>query len=290
MTTMRDTLNWLPFKQVITYKLCLMMFKALNGLALQFKNAIRYLNCATQSFSNVQLTLQIWLNCITASYNNFWTSLHHQKKSPEVCVARTHGSMTHVFRRSDVYDVSKSVTVLLVLTAIVWRGDLLRKTCTGALTSRGMSSEMSSGWVDWFASTRYKGILALRVNACGKEEDQGITIFYHGWLPQVLWEQSRRHSAQNRRCCWTYLLVVISINFRQSAQTMSSRSCQQLQTSNRRWALGLHGCSKSAPLMSLRSSLRSLTCQYRLDKYRCHWRRPYITPLLIKTEHRQKVI
>ena len=46
-------------------------------------------------------------------------------------------------------------------------------------------------------------------------------------------------------------LVVISMNFRQSSQAMSSRSYQQLQTSSRRWTLGLHGCSKSAPLRSV---------------------------------------
>ena len=83
------------------------------------------------------------------------------------------------------------------------------------------------------------------------------------------------------RCCWTYLLAITWLSFQWIFANQPRRCHQghvsrfkQFNSSNRRCTLGLRGCSKSALLMSLLSSLRSATCQCRLDRYRCYCRRP----------------
>ena len=70
------------------------------------------------------------------------------------------------------------------------------------------------------------------------------------------------------------------MNFRQSAHTMSSRSYQQLQTSNRHWTLGLHGCSKNidvSPFITAVFNLSMLTGQVPSSL-----KEAYIIPLLKK--------
>ena len=74
-------------------------------------------------------------------------------------------------------------------------------------------------------------------------------------------------------------LVVISMNFLLSAQTMSSRSYQQLKTNNRRWTLGLHSCLKCttdvSPFIAAVCNLSMSTGQVPSSL-----KEAYITPLL----------